>query len=79
MSQSHSLLPPCRPGEPGPEGRVVKIMKRSGVGRIDLPEAGLGDIISVAGLEDAGVADTIASPEVEQALPAGAIDPPTLR
>jgi predicted membrane GTPase involved in stress response len=37
-----------------------------------------GDIVAIAGLTDATVADTLCDLEVETALPANPIDPPTL-
>ncbi|MDQ4061885.1 MAG: translational GTPase TypA, partial [Pseudomonadota bacterium] len=43
-----------------------------------IEEAQAGDIVAIAGLQTATVADTIAAPEVETALPAQPIDPPTL-
>ena len=61
------------------EGRVTKIMKRAGgFGRVTLAEAGVGDIVSIAGIGGASVTDTLAAVEVEAPLPAIAIDPPTL-
>ncbi len=41
-------------------------------------EAEAGDIIAIAGLEDATVPDTIGAPELQAALPAIPVDPPTL-
>ncbi len=37
-----------------------------------------GDIVAIAGLTDATVADTLCDPEVDTPLPAHPIDPPTL-
>ena len=58
---------------------MTKIWKRCGTGREDLESASAGDIVSLAGLAQASIADTIAAPSVEQPLPPGHIDPPTLR
>ena len=43
---------------------------------IEVGEA--GDIVIIAGLEKANVADTICDPEVNEPLPATPIDPPTM-
>ena len=54
-------------------------MKRAGAGSAELPAAGAGDIVSISGIAGVGIADTICSPAVEQGLPPGHIEPPTLR
>ncbi|MCZ6886454.1 MAG: translational GTPase TypA [Rickettsia endosymbiont of Ixodes persulcatus] len=59
-------------------GRITKILAFRGLERIAIDEAKAGDIIAVAGVENANVADTICSPEVTQAIPSLPIDPPTL-
>lgn len=61
------------------EGRLTKLWKRSGLGRIDLEAIGAGDIVSVTGLAAASIANTISSPMLEKPLPPGIIEPPTLR
>ena len=66
-------------GELVEEGRLTKMWKRSGLGRIDLAAIGAGDIVSVTGLAAASIASTIGSPALEAALPPGTIEPPTLR
>ena len=66
-------------GELVEEGRLTKLWKRSGLGRIDLAAIGAGDIVSVTGLNSASIANTIGSPELTTPLPPGNIEPPTLR
>ncbi len=61
------------------EGRLTKMWKRSGLGRIDLTTIGAGDIVSVTGLTAASIASTIGSPDLATPLPPGTIEPPTLR
>ncbi len=58
--------------------RVTKILAFRGLGQqpIDLAEA--GDIVSLAGMTKATVADTICDVSVTQAIPAQPIDPPTI-
>ena len=67
-----------------PEGKIVetgrasKIMAFRGLERLPVEEANAGDIISLAGLTIATVANTICDPSVTEPLHAQAIDPPTL-
>jgi GTP-binding protein len=67
-----------------PEGKIVetgrasKIMAFRGLERVPVEEANAGDIISIAGLTTATVANTIADPSVSEPLHAQPIDPPTL-
>ena len=58
--------------------RVSRILAFRGLIRqpIDIAEA--GDIVSLAGMSRATVADTIADPAVAAAIPAQPIDPPTI-
>ncbi|WP_421839203.1 translational GTPase TypA [Novosphingobium sp.] len=59
-------------------GRASKIMAFRGLERVPVDEAKAGDIISIAGLTVATVANTIADPTVTEPLYAQPIDPPTL-
>ncbi|SFU17456.1 translational GTPase TypA [Sedimentitalea nanhaiensis] len=58
--------------------RCTKILAFRGLSQqaIDLAEA--GDIVSLAGMSKATVADSIVAPSVNDALPAQPIDPPTI-
>jgi GTP-binding protein len=58
--------------------RVTKVLAFRGLERtaVDVGEA--GDIVAIAGVTDATVADTLCDPSVEVPLPAQPIDPPTL-
>ncbi|MEM8644308.1 MAG: translational GTPase TypA [Pseudomonadota bacterium] len=60
------------------QGRVSKVLAFRGLERAALDEASAGDIVSIAGLPNATVAHTICAPEIDAALPAQPIDPPTL-
>ena len=64
--------------EPLENGRVNKILAFRGMERIPIEKAEAGDIIAIAGMQKANVADTIGALSVEKALPALPIDPPTL-
>ncbi len=59
-------------------GRASKIMTFRGLERVPTDLAQAGDIISIAGLTTATVADTICDPIVTEPLHAQPIDPPTL-
>jgi GTP-binding protein len=68
----------ARDGSPIEQARVSKILAFRGLERIGLAEATAGDIVALAGFDRATVADTLCDLEVETALPAQPIDPPTL-
>jgi GTP-binding protein len=59
-------------------GRATKIMSFRGLERVPVETASAGDIISLAGLTHATVANTIADPAVSTPIRAQPIDPPTL-
>ncbi|MDB5364393.1 MAG: typA [Rhodospirillales bacterium] len=59
-------------------GRATKVLAFRGLDRVPVEEAEAGDIIAIAGLQEATVADTIADITVTEALPAQPIDPPTI-
>ena len=59
-------------------GRITKVLAFRGLKRQPVEVAEAGDIVAIAGLSKATVADTLAAQEVTQALPAQPIDPPTI-
>jgi GTP-binding protein len=59
-------------------GRASKLLAFRGLERVPVDEAKAGDIVSIAGLTTATVANTIANPSVTEPLQAQPIDPPTL-
>ncbi len=60
------------------QGRITKLLSFDGIERVPVNEAAAGAVISIAGLTNATVADTICSTEVQHALKATPIDPPTM-
>ncbi|WP_428516127.1 translational GTPase TypA [Roseovarius sp.] len=58
--------------------RVTKIQAFRGLTLQDIDEAAAGDIVSLAGMSKATVADTICALAVEEPLSAQPIDPPTI-
>jgi len=67
-----------RDGKVVEKGRVSKVLAFRGLDRNPIEEGVAGDIVAIAGLETATVADTIAVPSVTTPLAAKPIDPPTL-
>ncbi len=67
-----------REGKPVENSRITKILAFRGINREPLPEAVAGDIISLAGMTEATVSDTVCDVAVEQPLQAIPIDPPTI-
>lgn len=69
-----------RPGVTGEveRSRLTKLLSFKGLTRIPIESAQAGDIVAIAGLEKATVADTISSIEVETPLNSLPIDPPTI-
>ena len=60
------------------QGRLTKIQIFRGVDRIPVDEAVAGDIVSIAGLEKASVADTLCDMSVNTPIRSTPIDPPTM-
>src|SRR5690625_2937 len=58
--------------------RVSKVLAFRGLTRTEIDEAEAGDIVAIAGMSDATVADTLCATDVAEALPAQPIDPPTI-
>ncbi|MBL3704521.1 translational GTPase TypA [Sulfitobacter sp. BDSS02] len=58
--------------------RATKIMAFRGLSQQPIDVAEAGDIVSLAGMAKATVADTICAPQVDEAIPAQPIDPPTI-
>ncbi|MBX9590120.1 MAG: translational GTPase TypA [Hyphomonadaceae bacterium] len=58
--------------------RVTKVLAFRGLERTAVDVAEAGDIVALAGITEATVADTLCDPAVDAALSAQPIDPPTL-
>ena len=58
--------------------RVSKILAFRGLGQQPIDQAEAGDIVSLAGMAKATVADTLCAPEIDIPIPAQPIDPPTI-
>ncbi|MGZ6340172.1 MAG: translational GTPase TypA [Candidatus Limnocylindrales bacterium] len=60
-------------------GTVTSLTTARGIERIDIEEAGPGDIVAVAGLPDVTIGDTLTDPADPRPLPRLDVDAPTLR
>jgi len=67
-----------RDGKVIERARATKLLSFRGLARVPTDRAEAGDIVAIAGLQNATVADTLCDIEVETPLPAHPIDPPTL-
>ena len=68
-----------RDGKEIERGRITKVLAFRGLKRQPIDAgAEAGDIVAIAGLSKATVADTLCAVEVTEALPAQPIDPPTI-
>ncbi|MCC7023526.1 MAG: translational GTPase TypA [Thermomicrobiales bacterium] len=67
-----------------PEGeetrqKITALTVFDGLKRVEAPEAGAGEIVALAGFPEAKIGATLTDPEAPEALPAIAIEEPTLR
>ena len=60
------------------EGRLTKIFRYEGTKKVPIEIGEAGDIVVIAGLEKANVADTICDLNVNEPITATPIDPPTM-
>ena len=67
-----------RAGERIEQFRVTKILAFRGLGQQAIERAEAGDIVTIAGMSKATVADTLCDLSVDTAIPAQPIDPPTI-
>ena len=60
------------------KGRVLSVLSNQGLERIELPSARAGDIVCLSGIDGVHVSDTVCDPNAPEALPALAVDEPTM-
>jgi GTP-binding protein len=60
-------------------GTVTSLTTARGIERVDIDEAGPGDIVAVAGLPEVTIGDTLTDPADPRPLPRLDVDEPTLR
>jgi GTP-binding protein len=59
-------------------GRVLQLFRLIGLNRVELESAEAGDIVAMTGIEKLGISDTLCDPDHPEALPALAVDEPTV-
>lgn len=67
-----------RDGEKIEQFRVSKILAFRGLSQTAIDVAEAGDIVTIAGMTKATVADTLCDPSIDVPIPAQPIDPPTI-
>ncbi len=77
VTQGEEVMLLRRDGERRPF-KVTRIFTYDGITRASVPEAAAGDIVSLAGIEEIDLGDTVADFDQPVALPAMDIDEPTL-
>ncbi|WP_282091722.1 translational GTPase TypA [Epibacterium ulvae] len=78
LKAGDSLKALTREGELIENFRCTKVLAFRGLQQQPIDVAEAGDIVSIAGMTKATVADSLVNPTVETALPAQPIDPPTI-
>src|SRR5947209_8176488 len=68
----------CRADGSTPRGKITKVYAFEGLKKVELAEAGPGEIICLAGLEEISIGDTIADPEHPIPLERIHVDEPTM-
>jgi len=61
------------------QARIEKLFGFQGLKRVEIAEAGAGDIVAIAGIREINIGETIADPQNPEALPVLKIDEPTLQ
>ena len=61
------------------KGKISAIFHFEGLNRIKIEEAHAGDVVGLAGFEEAHIGDTLCDSEERPALPGKPIDPPTIQ
>jgi GTP-binding protein len=65
-------------GQKVDSGRLTKLLRFEGTKKVPVEKVSAGDIVIIAGLTKATVADTVCDLTVEKPLPSTPIDPPTM-
>ncbi len=60
------------------QGKIVRLFGFQGLKRVEIPDAGPGEIVSIAGIEEVSIGDTFSSVEAPKALPRITVDEPTM-
>jgi GTP-binding protein len=74
-----SIVRLSRTGQKTGPFKVVAVYTYTGLSRVAVDCAQVGDIVALTGIADVAISDTLADPTVPEALPAQAIEEPTVR
>ncbi|GAO03728.1 translational GTPase TypA [Anaeromyxobacter sp. PSR-1] len=58
--------------------KIVRLYAYDGLKRVEVKDAGPGEIVCIAGAEEIGIGDTIADPAAPEALPRISVEEPTM-
>ena len=58
--------------------RVLQVLRPEALDRVEVAEAGAGDIVAITGIDNLRVSDTLCAPDAVEALPALVVDEPTV-
>ena len=61
------------------KGKIDKVFTNQGLGKAEVEQAGAGDIVSLVGMNDAHIGETLADVDTPEALPVLDIEAPTLK
>ena len=59
-------------------GKILQVMGHLGLERVEVEEAGAGDLVCITGIEKLNISDTICYPDCVEALPPLVVDEPTV-
>src|SRR5438105_395753 len=76
---SDSIVRINRTGEKTGPFKVIAVYTYEGLARVAVDCAAVGDIVALTGVADVAISDTLADPQAPEALPAQAIEEPTVR
>ncbi len=75
---SNTAVKVVRNDQVNKSGKVLQIFSQQGLNREEIPQALAGDIVSISGIDDLRVSDTICDPNHIEGLPILSIDEPTV-
>lgn len=59
-------------------GRLLQLLGFKGLDRVEIDEAGAGNIIAITGIENLNISDTVCDPSLVEPLPPLTVDEPTI-
>jgi GTP-binding protein len=74
-----SIVRLSRTGQKTGPFKIVAVYTYTGLARVAVECAQVGDIVALTGIADVAISDTLADPSLPEALPAQAIEEPTVR